>query len=227
MNTLGFILKRFNLEDFRNDNLVEVPRINREMFASLLAEMEMNVGCEMGVERGLYSEILCKANPKLHLFSVDAWTAYQGYRDHVSQSKLDGFMEETKQRLAPYRADVIKGWSVEVVKQFKDESLDFVYVDGNHEFQQVVNDIAEWQKKVRVGGIVAGHDYILRKENGYIMHVPHAVNGYVWSYGIKPLFLLGTKDEQKPPAGVRDGVRSWFYVKPGPVNLKPGAILHQ
>lgn len=67
---------------------------------------------------------------------------------------------------------------MDVVKQFKDESLDFVYIDGNHSFQHVVNDLCEWEKKVKVGGIVAGHDYIKRIHNGYLMHVPMAVHGF-------------------------------------------------
>lgn len=209
--------------------IVEIPGTNRETFAKLLTELDLNLGVEMGVEQGLYSEILCKANPNIELYSVDAWTAYKGYRDHVSQEKLDGFLEITKNRLKPYRATVIKGFSMDVVKQFKDESLDFVYIDGNHEYQATVNDICEWQKKVKVGGIVSGHDYILRKDNGYLMHVPMAVNGYCESYNIAPLFILGKKTDPKPPEGIRDTARSWFYVKPDRSRIVPGSgyKLHQ
>lgn len=203
--------------------IIEIPGTNRETFAHLLAELHMNIGAEMGVECGIYSEILCKANPNIDLYSIDAWTAYKGYRDHVSQDKLDGFRQITIDRLKPYRTTVIKGFSMDVVKQFKDNSLDFVYIDGNHEYQSTVNDIAEWQKKVRVGGIVAGHDYILRTGGGYLMHVPMAVNGYCESYQIKPLFILGAKSDKKPPEGIRDNSRSWFYVKPDPLLIVPGS----
>lgn len=209
--------------EYPQPRVVELADMNRVKFAYLLAELGLNKGAEIGVECGLYSEVLCKANPNIQLYSIDAWTAYKGYRDHVSQEKLDGFMEITKKRLAPYNAKVIKGFSMDIVKQFKDESLDFVYIDGNHEFQQTVNDIAEWQKKVRPGGIVAGHDYILRKNNGYLMHVPHAIHGYCDSYDIKPLFILGKKSDPKPPVGYRDTARSFFYVKPEPHAIVPGS----
>lgn len=209
--------------EIKEPNIIEIPNTNRETFAKLLAELNLNVGVEIGVECGIYSETLCKANPNIDLYSVDAWTAYKGYRDHVSQDKLDGFLEITKKRLAPYRATVIKGFSMDVVKQFKDESLDFVYIDGNHEYRATVDDIAEWQKKVRVGGIVSGHDYILRKDNGYLMHVPMAVNGYCESYNIAPLFILGKKTDPKPPEGIRDTARSWFYVKPDRSRIVPGS----
>lgn len=221
MNTLEYILNKYELST--GPKVLEIPNTNRETFTHLLAELNKNVGAEIGVECGIYSEMLCKANPNIDLYSIDAWTAYKGYRDHVSQEKLDGFMDITKQRLAPYRATVIKGFSVDVAKQFADESLDFVYIDGNHEYQQTVNDIAEWQKKVKVGGIVAGHDYILRTNNGYLMHVPMAIHGWCDSYEIRPLFVLGRKDDRKPPEGIRDTARSWFYVKPPKTQIKPGS----
>ena len=222
MNTLQYILDRYQLES--NDKYIEIPGTNRDTFAQLLAELGLNTGVEMGVECGIYSETLCKANPKIELYSVDAWTAYKGYRDHVSQDKLDGFRQITIDRLKPYNATVIKGFSMDVVRQFKDDSLDFVYIDGNHEFQATVNDIAEWQKKVRVGGIVSGHDYILRKDNGYLMHVPMAVEGYTESYSIAPIFILGKKTDPKPKeGGIRDSARSWFYVKPEHWRIKAGS----
>lgn len=227
MNTLQFILNRYNLP--QNDTkIIDIPGTNRETFTHLLAEMGLNIGAEIGVEAGIYSKMLCDANPdRIDLYSIDAWTAYKGYRDHVSQDKLDDIKARAQERLSGYitagKCQLIKGFSTEVVKQFKDESLDFVYIDGNHEYQQTVNDIAEWHKKVRVGGIVAGHDYILRTRNGYLMHVPMAVNGYCESYDIRPLFILGAKSDPKPPEGIRDTARSWFYVKPEPFKVVPGS----
>lgn len=222
MNTLEYILNKYHIP--AGQKFVEIPGTNRETFTHLLAELGLNTGAEIGVECGLYSESLCKANPKIDLYSIDAWTAYKGYRDHVSQEKLDGFQQITIDRLKPYRATIIKGFSMDVVKQFKDDSLDFVYIDGNHEYQQTVNDISEWHKKVRVGGIVAGHDYIRRVDNGYLMHVPMAVNGYCDAYNIEPLFILGRKDDPKPKdGGIRDNARSWFYVKPEHWRMKAGS----
>jgi hypothetical protein len=55
------------------------------------------------------------------------------------------------------------------------------------------------------------------------MHVPYAVNGYCDSYEIKPLFILGAKNDPKPPIGIRDTARSWFYVKQQPLPAKRGS----
>ena len=54
---------------------------------------------------------------------------------------------------------------MDAVKDFKDESLDFVYIDANHGYESTKEDIREWSKKVKKGGIVSGHDYV--KKNGY------------------------------------------------------------
>lgn len=213
MTTTEFIIKLYKLGMPQNARIVEMPNIDRETLAELFYELGFTKGAEIGVERGIYSEILLKKNPDLYLYSIDAWTAYKGYRDHVTQSKMDKLFADCKERLARYssRNKIIKAFSVEAAKDFDDESLDFVYIDANHEFAHTVADISAWDKKVKVGGIVAGHDYILRKNNGYLMHVPHALDGWCKSYGIQPLFVLGRKE--KLPGEKRDSARSWFYVK--------------
>lgn len=43
--------------------------------------------------------------------------------------------------------------------RFEDKSFDFVFVDGSHKYEDVKADIRLWLPKVRVGGIIAGHDY--------------------------------------------------------------------
>lgn len=222
--TLQFFAKRYNLNLNQSVQPIEIPNTGRDTLAQLFAVLGFNVGAEVGVERGLYSEVLCKANPTLKLFAIDAWTAYGEYRDHVTQEKLDSIYDEAKKRLQPYHCRLVKGFSTNVVRDFSDNSLDFVYIDGNHEFKHVVEDIAVWSKKVRPGGIVAGHDYIKRKtthkKQEYLMHVIPAVHGYIDAYQIKPLFVLGSKEKKE--GQLRDSPRSWFFVKPEPRTVVPG-----
>ena len=226
MNTFELIDEMFGgnvLEQYlANKRVIEIPNTDRESLADLLKAMDLDLGAEIGVERGLYSKILLEHNPSLFLHSIDAWTAYHGYRDHVSQAKMNQLLEDAKENLHKYRDRnvLIKKFSLDAAKDFKDGSLDFVYLDGNHEYVQVVNDIGAWDPKVRVGGIVAGHDYIRRKTNGYLMHVIPAVNGFVESYDISPLFILGRKE--KLPGEKRDTARSWFYIKQSREPIKKG-----
>lgn len=209
--TLQHILAKYELQGKENERVIEIPNTDREDLAILFHELNFRIGAEVGVERGIYSEVICKHNPQAHLYSIDAWTPYKGYRDHVTQSKLDKLEADTRQRLADYNCTVVKGFSLEEAENYEDESLDFVYIDANHEYRQTVDDISTWEKKVRVGGILAGHDYIKRRRPGYLMHVPQALHGYADSYDIKPIFILGRKERLSGEK--RESTRSWFFVK--------------
>lgn len=49
--------------------------------------------------------------------------------------------------------------SLEAAQQYADQSLDIVFIDACHTYECVKEDIQAWYPKVKVGGIIAGHDY--------------------------------------------------------------------
>ena len=68
---------------------------------------------------------------------------------------------------------------MDAVKMFKDRSLDFVFIDANHAFDYVMQDLIEWTKKVRIGGIVSGDDYYpFKKGDQSFAGVVEAVDSY-------------------------------------------------
>jgi len=210
MQALAYLLNKYNLSH-ESRSPIEIPNAGRDTLAQWFCELGFATGAEIGVERGMYSEILCKANPNLHLYSIDAWQGYKGYRDHVYQDKLEQFYGETVERLKPYNATVIRNFSMDAVKQFEDRSLDFVYIDANHEIPWVDLDLYWWSQKVRIGGIVAGHDYYESRRHSTKCHVKYFIDAYMQAFRIRPWFLIGTR--AKNPGEVRDTSRSWFYVK--------------
>ena len=75
--------------------------------------------------------------------------------------------------------------------QHPDQSLDFVYLDSDHKYQSVKSEIEAWYPKVKVGGILAGHDYIERshiEEFGVIQAVTEFIE--------QENLTLHTTDEQ-------------------------------
>jgi len=49
--------------------------------------------------------------------------------------------------------------STEAAVMYEDRSLDFVFIDGSHEYQDVKEDLSFWYDKVKRGGTISGHDY--------------------------------------------------------------------
>lgn len=50
--------------------------------------------------------------------------------------------------------------SVEASKLFEDNSLDFLFLDGSHFNPKFEQDLISWDPKIKVGGVIAGHDYL-------------------------------------------------------------------
>lgn len=213
MKTLNYIATKFNL--FKRKLPIEIPNAGRDSIAIVLNELGFKKGVEIGTEQGLYAEVLCKAIPGLDLTCVDAWLAYEGYRETITQEHVDRLYYNACVRLAPYNVKIIKGLSMDIVHTFPDESLDFVYIDANHTYEHVTQDVTEWAKKVRPGGIVFGHDYIKKtiregkpsQNNGVVP----ALHDYTKKMGINPWFVVGAKNAKK--GHIRDKSRSWLFIK--------------
>lgn len=130
---------------------------NREALAKHFAELGFNVGAEVGVCYGAYTEKLYNNIPGLLLFAVDSWDNVETrHREKVHGRNVEWFF---RNRLANWRPIVIKKTSVEAAKFIADGSLDFVYIDAAHDYENVKADINAWAPKVRKGGIVSGDDY--------------------------------------------------------------------
>jgi hypothetical protein len=173
---------------------------NRENLADYFVYLGFKKGAEIGVEQGVYTEVLCRTG--MEIYAIDAWKSYSGYRDHVDQRKLDRFFEKTKEIVAPYNCHVVKAFSMDALKDFEDESLDFVYLDANHSFPYIAQDLWYWSKKVRNGGIVAGHDF--KEFSGKYgldgCHVKFVVEAWAKARNLE----IFTTKERTP---------SWFYFK--------------
>ena len=215
MKTLDYIVNKYNLK-IGKDMPIEIPNVGRDNLPEWFKDLGFKIGVEVGTQKGEYAEILCKKNPEAKLYCIDPWKKIKDYFEYRSDSLHEKYYRETKERLEKFNCELIRKTSIEAVKDFEDDSIDYVYIDGNHSFPSVVNDIYEWSKKVRKGGIISGHDWYKAKgypKNGKNIthHVIEAVSGYTKAYKIKPWFVLGT--EAKIEGQIRDKSRSWLWIK--------------
>lgn len=165
----------------------------RSHLVEVFAELGYTRGAEIGVASGEFSLEMCQKIPGLHLICVDPWETY----DRVKQDRVDWRYKLAQERLSKYSTEFKKMISMKAVEEIPDESLDFVYLDGLHDFDNVVMDIIEWSRKVRKGGIVSGHDYYEFFGAGVIA----AVRVYTQAHNIQQWYV--TKEKEA----------SWFFMK--------------
>lgn len=223
MNTFDYIIDKYNIK-LDGRYFIDIPElIGAEGLAHVFAELGFKTGVEIGTDQGEYAEVLCRTIPGLELFCVDPWLAHAYEPGEQPESKegqefFDKRYQQTVNRLRDFNATIIRKTSMGVVHTFPDNSLDFVYIDGNHDFLNVTQDIHYWFKKVRPGGILSGHDYVRYPSKKY-NHVQKVVNAYMTTYHLLPVFLVTPTNEGLK----RDRFRSWFIVKPyaDPINHQP------
>jgi len=156
---------------------IRIPGLDRKRLMQLFGEWGLTKGAEIGVDGGTFSQHMFTAIPGLELIGVDPWI-----RDRRKQRQADGFLEGkawTKMHMT----------SEEAAPQIPDWSLDFVFIDGNHKFDFVMLDLILWGRKVRQGGVIAGHDYYRFREGGVVP----AVDVYAHQHGIRHWFLTDEK----------------------------------
>ncbi len=229
MDSLKYIKKKYALR-YRVPMPIAMPFDRERGFTELLNDLKLKVGAEIGVSKGRYAKWMFNKIKGLRLYAIDPYEVYGRYvemNNAEGQRIYDGIYEEAKKRLSGYNVEFIKKFSIDAVKDFEDESLDFVYIDGNHTFEYAIQDIAEWERKVKFGGIVAGHDYwnsIKRKhlyrigldlkppktfiEKMKLCQVKDAIDAWTLTNNIKPWFVTNEYGSEK-----RGGGQSWFYVR--------------
>jgi hypothetical protein len=156
--------------------------------------ISMTNGAEIGVWRGAYSAKFCEAG--MHMLCVDPWLSYPAWQDTKNSLAPDAqkrLMAESYadacKRLGPLNATIVRKFSADAAREVPDESLDFVYIDANHVYDAVIEDLTLWSPKVRSGGWIGGHDY-RRFANKPTIHVVDAVNAYTKAHEIDPWFVL-------------------------------------
>lgn len=193
---LDVLLQRFGRSVTGSQPTI-LPSMSRKHLAWLSVEMGWTQGAEIGVWKGSFSETLLKGNPNLHLLCVDPWQAHADWLDSKNevdpadgQRKVDKAYRAAVTTLARLNCTIVRKFSADAAAEVPDGSLDFVFIDGNHVYDAVTEDLAVWTPKVKPGGVVAGHDYREWREKPTI-HVVKAVNDFTRARSIAPWFVLG------------------------------------
>jgi hypothetical protein len=151
---------------------------------------------EIGVHKGKFAHTMTK-QWKGHYYLVDPWMKYPGYTifDHCDR---EADYQHVVQKFGDNpNVHIMRCMSMEAAILVPD-ALDFVYIDGNHTYDYVIDDICTWWPKVRHGGILAGHDIFRLKSLG----VTNAVAAFCKSSALTCELVPGVHSEM-----------SWFIEK--------------
>lgn len=127
----------------------------------------VEVGSWLGASMSYLATEFKNREKKVELFAVDTWA---GSDEEVHKTLLlqmggpDALYENFKYHMklagVDHMVKPIRMPSVKASKLFDDESLDAVFIDASHEYQDVLDDIRHWYPKVKKGGKISGHDYV-------------------------------------------------------------------
>jgi len=129
-----------------------------------------SVGAEIGTWKGAYARRMITICQPRELRLIDPYLFIDEYPDRwyggleaKSQADMDEIFDKVKHEMEALAGDKTKviferGMSADVLPQLADESLDWAYVDGNHSYEFVKQDIEELIPKIKTGGLLMGDD---------------------------------------------------------------------
>ncbi len=115
---------------------------------------------ELGAWLGKSSAYLCDKATGKQITIIDSFMGTEEYIDsYYKLAKTNDIYKLFLENMGERKFKSIKATSKTASKKFADESLDVVFIDLNHSYESVKEDIALWLPKVKKGGYLAGDDY--------------------------------------------------------------------
>ena len=152
-----------------------VPIRTREDLGALLRDLNFTGNAaELGTRGGSFTRWVLQGWTRCDEYvQVDVWRQLDNYTDTANNK--NGEQQKWRQRAHRALKDMTaRGFTrrghqcakltSDCVKDYRDGYFDFIYVDARHDRLGVLQDLSEWWPKLRVGGLMAGHDYMTQKE---------------------------------------------------------------
>jgi len=170
--------------------------INRPALRTLHGKKDL-VGAEIGVFNGLNSLNMLNNLDIKKLYLIDPYGNVDGKLDGTTtdSEEIQTIKAAGRERLKEFSDKIvwIEKHSWDAASEIEDGELDFVYIDGNHEYEAVKKDIELYYPKVKTDGLVAGHDYDAPEPNNGVIQ---AVNEFFGDKAVKIYSGLGADDRR-------------------------------
>lgn len=134
---------------------------------------------------GEFARHLVSLDPKL-LVCIDPFDGWNCSGDQDGNNVKNAYLPVIFDHMCAtfakeFSVKIERGRSQDVLPQYPDEYFDFMYIDGDHSYEGVKRDLLLCAKKIKRGGIIAGHDYMVNKakcQHNYDFGVQRAVSEF-------------------------------------------------
>jgi len=177
--------------------------INRSEIGDVLNHFGLvGNGIEIGVQKGEFSKEILSSWKGEKLYLVDCWQKQENYDDIANKddNEQEENYKQTLKNVEKYkkRVKVIKAFSKDAANSFEDGFFDFIYIDANHSYEAVKEDLNLWYPKLKDGGMFCGHDFL---EGRF----------YDSDFGVKSAVTEFARSLNKEPYVC--GCTSWYFFK--------------
>ena len=139
--------------------------IDKELYSEMVNKYPsgshfVEVGSYKGKSASLMAVEMINNNKDIKFDCVDTWL---GSPEHqiLAEVRNDTLFNIFTENIKPvaHKVNAIRAASVEASSLYEDKSLDFVFIDADHSYEAVKEDLEAWFPKMKDGGTIAGHDY--------------------------------------------------------------------
>ena len=157
------------------------------------------VVAELGVNKGAFSEKILEVTDPKKFHIVDLWGSKR-YNQQIRKSVEDKFSKEISEK----KVEVNLGLSTDVAETFEDNYFDWIYIDTDHSYQITIEELEAYRSKMKKGGIITGHDYIVGNWVGMVRFgVIEAVYEFCLKYDWEILYIT-MENEENPSFAIRE-----------------------
>jgi hypothetical protein len=157
------------------------------------------VVAEIGVDEGIFSQSILALNRPERLHLIDLWGSKR-YGKAKQHSVEQQFVEE----IQTGKVVINLGYSTDVANTFTDHYFDWIYIDTSHSYTVTIAELEAYRTKVKPGGIIAGHDYVICNWNGMVKYgVIEAVYEFCVRHNWEIIFLT-TEITDNPSFAIKE-----------------------
>lgn len=160
---------------------------HREAFGFWLNRLRLtNTGAEIGCASGAFAAtVLSQWTGQLY-HMIDPWEVQDKeiYKENQPETYTEWYEACVELARQDSRIILHREYSHKAAGLFGSSSLDWAYIDGNHAYGAVLSDMDHWWPKIRLGGIMGGHDFYTRTEGGAWVEVEAAVKRWATEHNV-------------------------------------------